>query len=142
MKFPQKHTNTHSLQVLIRHQYSKTNKMHFWYSAYHELTASTCFEHYLLIFRRCYTNNTWYIACVLSVGFTSGDCNSYPGKANTHKISSVVCATPSEDVQLVLETCRGHNKWNTKSVSHWFYCTDILQCTVNRTLSLLTLQAC
>jgi hypothetical protein len=27
--------------------------------------ASTCFEHYLLILRRRFTNGTWYIACVL-----------------------------------------------------------------------------
>jgi hypothetical protein len=32
-------------------QHSKTNKMHFLYSIYYELTASTCFKHYLLIFR-------------------------------------------------------------------------------------------
>jgi hypothetical protein len=25
----------------------------------------TCFEHYLLVFSRCYINNNWYIACVL-----------------------------------------------------------------------------
>jgi hypothetical protein len=46
-------------------QYSRTNKMHILYSVYHELTACTCFEHYLLIFSRCYTNNNWYTACVL-----------------------------------------------------------------------------
>jgi hypothetical protein len=39
--------------------------MHFLYSVYYELTASTCFEHYFLIFRRLCTNSTWYIACVL-----------------------------------------------------------------------------
>jgi hypothetical protein len=27
--------------------------------------APTCFELYLLILRRSYTNGTWYIACVL-----------------------------------------------------------------------------
>jgi hypothetical protein len=27
--------------------------------------ASACFEHYLLIFRRLCTNDTWYIACLL-----------------------------------------------------------------------------
>jgi hypothetical protein len=27
--------------------------------------ASACFEHYLLVHWRCYTNGTWYIACVL-----------------------------------------------------------------------------
>jgi hypothetical protein len=47
------------------YQYSKTNKMHFLYSVYYELMASTCFQHHLLIFRRCCTNNSWYVACVL-----------------------------------------------------------------------------
>jgi hypothetical protein len=39
--------------------------MHF-YSVYYKLTAATCFENYLLIFRRCYTNSL-YIVCVLYV---------------------------------------------------------------------------
>jgi hypothetical protein len=39
--------------------------MCFLYSVYNELTAFTCFEHYLLIFRRRYLNSNWYIACVL-----------------------------------------------------------------------------
>jgi hypothetical protein len=39
--------------------------MHFLYSVYYELTASTCFEHYLLIFRRRRTNSNWYLACML-----------------------------------------------------------------------------
>jgi hypothetical protein len=47
-----------------RYHYSRTNDMHFLYSVYYELTASTCFEHYMLIFRRCCTNYNWYIACV------------------------------------------------------------------------------
>jgi hypothetical protein len=42
------------------YQYSKTNEMHFLYSIYYELAASTCLEHYLLIFRRRCTNNNWY----------------------------------------------------------------------------------
>jgi hypothetical protein len=46
-------------------QHSNTNEMHFLYSIYYELTASTCYEHYLLIFRIRCTNNTWCIACVL-----------------------------------------------------------------------------
>jgi hypothetical protein len=50
---------------IVVYQYSKTNEMQFLYSIYYELTASTCFEHYLLTFRRCCTNNNWYIACVL-----------------------------------------------------------------------------
>jgi hypothetical protein len=36
-----------------------------FYSIYYELTTSTCCEHCLLIFRRCCTNNTGYIVCVL-----------------------------------------------------------------------------
>jgi hypothetical protein len=49
----------------LYYQYSKTKKIHFLYSIYYELTASTCFEYYLLIFRRCCTNNAWYTAWVL-----------------------------------------------------------------------------
>jgi hypothetical protein len=49
---------------IIVYQYSRTNKMHFLYSIYYELTASTRFEHYLLTFRRFCINNS-YIACVL-----------------------------------------------------------------------------
>jgi hypothetical protein len=45
--------------------YSKTNELHFLYSIYYELTTSECFQHYLLIFRRRYTNYNWYFACVL-----------------------------------------------------------------------------
>jgi hypothetical protein len=45
------------------HQYSKTNKMHILYSVYYELTATTCFKHYLLIFGRHCTNNS-YTHCV------------------------------------------------------------------------------
>jgi hypothetical protein len=33
-------------------------------STYWESIASACFEPYLLILRRCYTNIVWYIACV------------------------------------------------------------------------------
>jgi hypothetical protein len=36
-----------------------------FHSIYWESRASTCFEQYLLILRRCYTNGIWYIACVL-----------------------------------------------------------------------------
>jgi hypothetical protein len=50
---------------VIIDQYSGTNEMHFLYSVYYELKAYACFEHYLLIFRRCCTNNNWYIVCVL-----------------------------------------------------------------------------
>jgi hypothetical protein len=47
------------------YKYSRIYKMHCLYSVYCELTASTCFEHYLLIFRRRCINNNWYTACIL-----------------------------------------------------------------------------
>jgi hypothetical protein len=52
---------------MVRVYQYKTNVIHF-YSVCYKLRTSTCFELYLLIFRRRRTNGTWYIACVL---FTS-----------------------------------------------------------------------
>jgi hypothetical protein len=70
---------------------------------YWESRTSTCFEHYLLILRKRYTNDTWYIACVL--------CQ--------------LTATPPEDEQVMLETCR--DPWFlinwTRSASRWFHYT-------------------
>jgi hypothetical protein len=80
---------------IVVNQYSTTNEMHLWYSVYYELTASTCSEHYLLIFRRRYTNN-WYIACVLCL-----------------------LAATRIGVELLI-----HNKLNTKRASRLFYYTD------------------
>jgi hypothetical protein len=57
---------------IIIYQYSRTNKMHFLCSVYYELTASTCFEHYLLTFRRRCINNNWCIACLLLAGCYQG----------------------------------------------------------------------
>jgi hypothetical protein len=51
-------------QCITVYQYNETNVIHF-YSVCYKLRASTCFEHYLLIFKRLFTNGTWYIACVL-----------------------------------------------------------------------------
>jgi hypothetical protein len=58
------HLPSQTITVTNYCQYSKTNEIHFLYSIYNELTASTYFEHYVLILRRCYTNNC-YIACML-----------------------------------------------------------------------------
>jgi hypothetical protein len=49
-------------RCIVVYKYSKTNEIHFVYSVNYELTASTCFKHYLLIFRMCLTNGSWYIA--------------------------------------------------------------------------------
>jgi hypothetical protein len=50
-------TNNNNIQI---GQYSRTNKMHSLHSVHYELTASTCFKHYLLIFRRHCINNNRY----------------------------------------------------------------------------------
>jgi hypothetical protein len=56
-------------------------------------------------------------------------------------ITSTVCAIPPEDEQVLLETSRG--SWFSinwmKSASRWFLYTDILWCTVSKTLSFLNL---
>jgi hypothetical protein len=54
------------------------------------------------------------------------------------KKPSVDYAVPPEDEQVMLETCRGpwfSINW-TKSASRWFNYTDILWCTVSKTLNL------
>jgi hypothetical protein len=59
------------------YQYRRTNKMQFLYSVYNELTASTCFDHYLILFRR-HCINKIDILCVFYVGWvvleTCRDC--------------------------------------------------------------------
>jgi hypothetical protein len=50
---------------IVIYQYSRTNEMHFLYSVYYGLKTSTCFKHYLFIFRKSCINNNWYISCVL-----------------------------------------------------------------------------
>jgi hypothetical protein len=67
------------------HQDSKTNEMQFLYSIYYELTASTCFEHYLLSIRRRCTNNNWYIAWVLCLLFST--------RIGTHSTPTPVAAS-------------------------------------------------
>jgi hypothetical protein len=47
-----------------RHQYSKTNEIHFWYLIYFELTNEQPL-HVSSITWLIFRNNTWYIACVL-----------------------------------------------------------------------------
>jgi hypothetical protein len=95
-------------------QYNRTK---FLFSVYYELTASTCFKHYLPIIRRHCIHNNWYIACVL-------------------------CQLAATRVGVELQPwqqpadCTIRNKPKTKSASCWSYYTDILRCTVNKTLSL------
>jgi hypothetical protein len=97
-------------RLTSRHQYSKTKEMHFLYSVYYELAAYTCFQHYLLIFRRRRTNSDFILRvcyiCWLLPGF-----NSNPGSNqqtyHARNIPIVFCAAPPGDEQVVLEICRG-----------------------------------
>jgi hypothetical protein len=66
-----------------------------------ESRACTCFEHYLLILRRCYTNGTWYIA------WSGTPVLVQPTDITLTQLPSAVCAAPPEDEQVMLETCRG-----------------------------------
>jgi hypothetical protein len=85
-----------------------------FHSVYWVSRASTCFEHYLLIFRRRYTNGIWYIAwvCQLTVAWLQWN----------------VCVALPEDEQVMFEKCRG--PWFSinwmKSASRWFHHTDKL----------------
>jgi hypothetical protein len=49
----------------LTYQHNETNVMHFLFNLL-RLNALKCFEHYLLILRRRYTNGNWYIACYFS----------------------------------------------------------------------------
>jgi hypothetical protein len=93
-----------------RHQDSKTEEMHFLYSVYYELAASTCFEHYLLIFRRRRTNSDFIVRvcyiCWLLPGFHSNP-GSIQQTYHARNIPIVLCAAPPGDEQVVLEICRG-----------------------------------
>jgi hypothetical protein len=71
--------------------------MHFLYSIYYELTASTCFE------QTCSSSGdaaqtTLGILCACYVCWLHQDWSGTP---------SVVCVAPPEDEQVVLETCAG-----------------------------------
>jgi hypothetical protein len=59
------------------HHLSIWNKSDALHSVNSELRSSICFEHYLLILRRRYTNGTWYIACVFcQLAATGLECNT------------------------------------------------------------------
>jgi hypothetical protein len=71
------------------YQYIRTDRMHCWYAVYCELTVSTCFEHYLLIFRRRYINSNWYTVWVF--------CRLAATRVGVPLQQIVVYATPPED---------------------------------------------
>jgi hypothetical protein len=106
--------------------------------------ASTCFEHYLLILRRRYTNGIWYTAYVLCQLALARLQHYNRATVNWHythaiRIPTAVCAAIPEDEQVMLEACRG--SWfsinRMKTASRWFHCTDILWCTVSHYTDIL-----
>jgi hypothetical protein len=69
----------------------RTKNMHFLFPVYCEITASTCFKHYLLIFSRHCIYNNWYILCLLCRLVVSRVGEEPPNllaasRHNTHKI--------------------------------------------------------
>jgi hypothetical protein len=80
-----------------------------FHSVYWESRASTCFKHYLLIFRRSCTNGTWL----------------YP-----RNVPYEFSEAPPEDEKVMLEICRG--LWYSinwmKSASRWLHNTDLQNC--------------
>jgi hypothetical protein len=98
-------------------------------SIYWESKASTCFEHYLLILRRCCTNGCGTVA--VSLQSWHSQLTLY-----ARNIPNAFSGAPPEDEQVILETCRSlwfSINWK-KSASRWFQYTDILWCTVSKTL--------
>jgi hypothetical protein len=74
------------------------------------------FRALLAIFRRRYTNGTWYTSCVLCQLVVSGlEWNSHPDTANwqhARTIPSAVCVAPSQNEQvisLVVRKMPGYN---------------------------------
>jgi hypothetical protein len=127
------------LQILTAFIILKTTWCTF-HSVYWESMASTCFEHYLLMLRRCFTNGIWYIACVvMSVGCSTVAVKLQPCAVSLQPGHSQL--TPPEDGQIMLETCTG--PWISinwiKSASRWFYYADLLCCSVRKTLRLTVL---
>jgi hypothetical protein len=104
--------------------------------------SDTCFEHYLLILRRSYTNGIEYIACVchLAVARLQFTVSLQPCQLALHarNILKGVFAAPPGDEQVMIDICSG--PWFSinwmQSASRWFHYTDMLWCLVIRTLSL------
>jgi hypothetical protein len=96
-----------------------------FHSVYWESTASTCFEHYLLILRWRYTKALGILrACYVSwLRQGQSQLTFY-----ARNIPNAVCVAPPEDEQVMLETCR--DSWFSinwiRSASRWFHYTCIL----------------
>jgi hypothetical protein len=83
----------------MKHQYDKTNVMHFLFSLL-RIKGLYMFRALLAHPQEALHNGTWYIAFVL--------CQLAATKVGVERnIPSVVCGAPPEDEQVILETCRG-----------------------------------
>jgi hypothetical protein len=91
-------------------------------------------------------NSLLRMKCLEWNWFLGHQFHSNPDKSqltlHARNIPRVVCAEPPEDEQLILKTCRGTQfliNW-TERASCWFYYTDILRCTLSRTLPFHVIQ--
>jgi hypothetical protein len=132
--------NSTQMHLQDTQQYSRTNKMHFWYSVYYDLTASTCFKHYLPIFRKGCINN-WHIACVIMLA------GCYQGWIGTHFHSN-----PDSGQQYTSCLCSASWRWagNAWNIINWvpkvgsavLIYTDVSLCTVNKTIHNTIMLSC
>jgi hypothetical protein len=121
----------------ILFQYSMTNKMYHLYPLYYELTASTCFAHYLLIIRKRCTNSNWYTACLLcqlAATRVGVEFHSNPGKSQQY--TNCLCNASWRWASSARNRLLIRKKVNTKSASCWSYYTDTFWYIINKTLSL------
>jgi hypothetical protein len=99
------------------------------FSVYYHLTASTCFEHYLLNFRRRFINNNWCILCVLCrLAATTVGVDITRTKYTNYCLRSASWRWTSSARNMYRLLIR--NNLTTKSASCWFYYTAKCRCRV------------
>jgi hypothetical protein len=126
---------------VIGHQYNETNVMHFSFSLL-RIKGLYMFRALLAHPQEApHKRHLVYCVRVMSVGCATiaVKLQSWHSQLTFYarNISSAVCVAPPEDEQVMLETYRGpcfSINW-MKSASHWFHYTDILWCTISKTLS-------
>jgi hypothetical protein len=110
--------------------------MHFLFNLL-RINASTCFENYLLILRRCYTSGTWYIAFHFGTLTLVQPTDITRMQYTKCRLWSASWGWASNARNMYRLLIPKFPNW-IKSASRWFHYTDILWCTVSKTLSLTT----
>jgi hypothetical protein len=116
---------------IIVYQYNETNVIHFSFSL---LIIKSLYMFRALLARpqvALHKRHLVYCVRVMSVGCDTVAISLQPCYSQltlyARSIQSAVCWAPSEDAQVMLETCRG--SWLSinwvKSASRWFHYTDI-----------------